>query len=120
MRFEHFLQIRSPDPRGKRQPGRRQPDYWDLEFDTDKNCEEEEEISRLTNLKTSQCKSVDVKGTGDDDQKAQKAFMKCKTQLDVILKHKCDYWNLDSPGELLYCKIKWRLTCCFRNETCST
>ena len=79
-----------------------QEDYWDQDFDTNKNCDEEEEISRLANLDPSQCNSFDT-GNG-----RQHAFMKCKAHLAFTLQEKCDCSKVDNPGELLYCNIKWR------------
>ena len=80
----------------------RQGDYWDQDFDTNKNCDDEEEISRLAMLEPSQCKTFD---TGNDEQRT---FMKCKANLASILQEKCDCSKVDNPGELLYCNIKWR------------
>ena len=54
-------------------------DYWSQDFDTNANCDNEGEISRLANLDPSKCKSFDT-GNG-----RQHAFMKCKAHLAFTL-----------------------------------
>ena len=88
-------------------------DYWSEDFDMNHNCEKPDEISKLKSMNPSQC--IFVKGEED-----KRAFSLCKTQLTEILQKKCDYTKIENAGELLYCKKRGALTCCFAHETCDS
>jgi hypothetical protein len=44
----------------------------------------------------------------------------CKTHLTPILQKKCEYSKIKNAGELLYCKQRGVVTCCFANESCDS
>ena len=91
-----------------------QLDYWSAGFDVNRNCENEDEILRLSNLDPSQCHRVYMKNDEED------AFRKCKTQLAFKLQEKCEYSKVDNPGQLLYCKVRGDVNCCYSKATCSS
>ena len=88
-----------------------QEDYWSDDFDTGHQCENPEEIVKLSNM--NHCKYVRFKS---DEQ----ALRLCKTHLTSLLQKKCEQSRVKNPGELLYCNKRGALTCCFANESCET
>ena len=86
------------------------PDYWS---EPGQNCDNPEEVSKLLNMNPSQCSII--RGKSDEQ-----AFSLCKTHLNAKLEKKCEYSAVENPGELLYCKKRGELTCCFANESCAT
>ena len=90
-----------------------QVDYWSDDFDSGQNCEKNNEIEKLKRMNPSQCKIVN----GETDEEA---FSKCKRHLTTVLQKKCEFSEVKNPGELFYCKIRGRVTCCFGNESCKT
>ena len=88
-------------------------DYWSDEFDVGRNCEKPAEIQKLVNKK--QCIVDHIKGETD-----ARAFSLCKTHLTPILQKKCEYSKIKNAGELLYCKQRGIVTCCFTNESCDS
>ena len=89
-------------------------DYWSAGFDENMNCENEDEILRLSNIDPSQCQHVFMKN-GEEV-----AFRNCKTQLALKLQEKCEYYKVDNSGQLLYCKVRGDVNCCYSNTTCSS
>ena len=59
-------------------------DYWSDNFEPGHNCEKPEEVTKLLNMKPSQCKLIN----GESDEQA---FSLCKTHLTSILQKKCEY-----------------------------
>ena len=88
-------------------------DYWSDEFDVGRNCEKPVEIQKL--LRNKQCKVEHIKGETD-----ARAFSLCKTHLTPILQKKCEYSKIKNAGELLYCKERGFVTCCFAKESCDS
>ena len=88
-------------------------DYWSDDFDKSQNCEKPDEVGKLKSMRPSQCKFI----ISEDDEKA---FSMCKTQLTEILQKKYNYSKVGNPGELLYCKKRGALTCCFANDSCAS
>merc|ERR1719153_174650 len=87
-------------------------DYWTDDFDASKNCDNEEEIARLSNLTPTQCVRVQV----IDDE--EKAFLQCKAILGGKIQEKCKDKKINNPGRLFYCKDRGHIACCHRNTTC--
>merc|ERR1719153_1008949 len=87
-------------------------DYWTDDFDASKNCDNEEEMARLSNLTPTQCVRVQV----IDDE--EKAFLQCKAILGGKIQEKCKDKKINNPGRLFYCKDRGHITCCHRNTTC--
>ena len=60
-------------------------EYWDKNFDQGQDCENKEEILRLSKLQPSRCESISIIH-GD-----QKALSDCKILLTIHLQKICDF-----------------------------
>ena len=89
-------------------------DYWSDDFDPNQNCKYPDLVRNLSIMEPSQCTKVALSATG-----AEEAFWKCKTRLSRILHKSCDFTKMDEPGDLLYCRMRGLITCCFVNQICA-
>ena len=89
-------------------------DYWSSDFDSSKNCESQEEVSKLQ-AGANQCNSVGVKNNGEEA-----AFHVCVNTLNQLLGKMCEKTKVDDPGKLLYCKSRGQINCCFKDAKCAS
>ena len=87
-------------------------DYWSDDFDTGQNCENPQEITRLSNMDPSQCTQVNA-------EKDERDLSQCRIHLTSILQKKCEYSSVEHPGKLLFCKTRGVFNCCFVNASCA-
>lgn len=87
-------------------------DYWDDDWDTEKNCEFEEEVWNLVKKEEPE---VCVTFMDDEDKIA---IERCKSKLADLLDKACVYSKPVQPGQLLYCKKRATTTCCFKEHKC--
>jgi len=92
--------------------GRGLDDYWDEDFDQNKECDHEDEVNHLLTLDQKPCESV-----GYVDGIVEKAFLYCKQKLVLNLQNYCEL-SVENPGDLIYCKTRNTVTCCYVNEKC--
>ena len=87
-------------------------DYWSNDFENALDCESKDDIENLSNKNPSQCEDVSIRN-GE-----ARAFSLCKTRLTIRLQKLCDFSIVEKPGDLMYCKRRGFVTCCFDNHKC--
>jgi len=89
----------------------RDPDYWDEDYDQDKNCKSEDII------KTLQSQKLCVTNTLEDPNQSIEHCKRTLTQ-EVLRPCVTNTINITKTGELLYCHSMSHTTCCIHNFTC--
>jgi hypothetical protein len=88
-------------------------DYWSADFDISQDCKSKDLIDTLQKKEPSQCEYVSIKPYGD-----QKAFGVCKTRLTIRLQKLCHFSSVENAGDLIYCKSRGTIRCCFVKQKC--
>ena len=84
--------------------------FWCDNFENSLACESKDE--NLSNKYPSQCEDVPIKN-GEES-----AFILCKTRLTIRLQKLCDFSIVENWGDLMYCKKREFITCCFVKHKC--
>jgi len=89
------------------------PDYYNQDFDKDKNCESKELINELFKTNKNRCVKIDSKDKYE-------ALRMCKKELQPRLLHECRLTQVLEPGKLLYCHDHGITNCCFNEHKCES
>jgi len=91
----------------------RSSEYFDPDFDRDKNCDSEERIIEL--LKTN--KNVCVENY---EQDKNEGLRMCKKDLQARLLFECRHTQVLEPGKILYCNNRGKTRCCLDQHKCES
>jgi len=90
-------------------------DYWDEDYDNEKNCISQQAIEKLKELKLEkkQCH-------GNMGSDPVEALQICRNSLSSKLIQACSMTKVKKAGNLLYCRNRGVTTCCFDNHQCES
>ncbi|XP_023345130.1 uncharacterized protein LOC111714290 [Eurytemora carolleeae] len=88
--------------------------YWSEDYDSDKNCKDEELIVKIKQGKAKGFCETEV-GELSDVQ----VFNRCKIKLTKTLGEKCRATTVEKAGELLYCKNQKQTIVCSHKYKCT-
>merc|ERR1719239_1180178 len=96
-------------------------DYWDEDYDKDKNCASEDLIMTLSGKSNTEPLSHQKQCVTNTMEDPSQAIEDCKRTLTQKVLRPCmaNTNNITKTGELLYCHSRATTTCCIHNFTCN-